>query len=236
MYENKYSNYYSTSTLKSALLKSYAWMAVALVITAIVSFGLYTTNALLYIFSAMPFLYILFIVAPFILCIGFSVSMVRSQSSSAMKVMLILYAICMGVSLTSIGYAYDVGTIGIAFIVSAIYFVCLAVIGTTTKKNLGSIGYLCMIGLFVLIITQLFMMLFHVSMDVRLISIVGLLLFTGITAWDIQRMNQLLIQSDGSVVEQDKISIFMALQLYLDFLNIFLRILQLIGLGNRNNN
>lgn len=236
MFENNTINSYSTSTLKSALLKSYAWMAIALVITALVSFGLYASNALLYILSAMPFLFILFVIAPFILSIGFGVSMARSQTSTAMKVMLVLYAICMGVSLTSIGYAYDLGTIGIAFIVSAIYFICLAVIGTTTKKNLGSIGYLCLIGLFVMIISQLFMMLFHVSMDVRMISIVGLLLFTGITAWDVQRMNRLLIQSDGSIVAQDKISIFMALQLYLDFLNIFIRILQLIGMGNRNNN
>lgn len=236
MFENNTMNYYSTSTLKSALLKSYAWMAIALVITALVSFGLYATNALFYILNAMPFLFILFVIAPFILSIGFGVSMARSQTSTAMKVMLVLYAVCMGVSLTSIGYAYDLSTIGIAFIVSAIYFICLAVIGTTTKKNLGGIGYLCLIGLFVLIISQLFMMLFHVSMDVRMISIVGLLLFTGITAWDVQRMNRLLIQSDGSVVAQDKISIFMALQLYLDFLNIFIRILQLIGMGNRNNN
>lgn len=236
MFENNTINSYSTSTLKSALLKSYAWMAIALVITALVSFGLYASNALLYILSAMPFLFILFVIAPFILSIGFGVSMARSQTSTAMKVMLVLYAVCMGVSLTSIGYAYDLGTIGIAFIVSAIYFICLAVIGTTTKKNLGSIGYLCLIGLFVMIISQLFMMLFHVSMDVRMISIVGLLLFTGITAWDVQRMNRLLIQSDGSIIAQDKISIFMALQLYLDFLNIFIRILQLIGMGNRNNN
>ena len=92
-----------------------------------------------------------------------------------------------------------------------------------------------MVGLFVLIITQLFMMLFRTSMDVRLLSIITLLIFTGITVWDVQRMNRLLIQSDGSVVAQDKIAIFMALQLYLDFLNIFLRILQLIGMGNRNN-
>ena len=100
-------------------------------------------------------------------------------------------------------------------------------------KNFDLISVIA--GLFVLIITQCFMMLFRVSMDVRLLSIVALLIFTGITVWDVQRMNRLLIQSDGSVVAQDKIAIFMALQLYLDFLNIFLRILQLIGMGNRNN-
>ena len=137
---------------------------------------------------------------------------------------------CMGVSLTSIGYVYDVATIGTAFLVSAVYFISLAVIGTTSKKDFTSFGSLCMIGLFVLIITQCFMMLFRVSMDVRLWSVIGLLLFTGLTAWDIQKMNYML-----NGYEDEKISIYMALQLYLDFLNIFLRILQLIGMGNRNN-
>lgn len=211
-------------------------MAIALVITAIVSYGLYVTNALLILLSAAPFLFMLFVIAPFILSIAFGVSMAKSTSSTGMKIMLVIYAACMGVSLTSIGYVYDVATIGTAFLVSAVYFISLAVIGTTSKKDFTSFGSLCMVGLFVLIITQAFMTLFRVNMDVRLISIIGLLIFTGITAWDVQRMNRLLIQSDGSVIEQEKIAIFMALQLYLDFLNIFLRILQLIGMGNRNNN
>ena len=236
MFNNDSMNYYSTSTLKSALLKSYAWMAIALVITAIVSYGLYVTNGLLILLSAAPFLFMLFVIAPFILSIAFGVSMAKSTSSTGMKIMLVIYAACMGVSFTSIGYVYDMVTIGTAFLVSAVYFISLAVIGTTSKKDFTSFGSLCMVALFVLIITQCFMMLFRVNMDVRLISIIGLLIFTGITAWDVQRMNRLLIQSDGSVIEQEKIAIFMALQLYLDFLNIFLRILQLIGMGNRNNN
>jgi hypothetical protein len=62
-----------------------------------------------------------------------------------------------------------------------------------------------------------------------MISIVGLLLFTGITAWDIQRMNKILYLSNGDVVSQEKIAIYMALELYLDFLNIFLYILRLLG-------
>ena len=194
MFNNDSMNYYSTSTLKSALLKSYAWMAVALSITAVVSYGLYATNALMILLSTMPFLFMLFVIAPFILSIAFGVSMARSTSSTGMKVMLVLYAICMGVSLTSIGYVYDVATIGTAFLVSAVYFISLAVIGTTSKKDFTSFGSLCMIGLFVLIITQCFMMLFRVSMDVRLLSILTLLIFTGITVWDVQRMNRLLIQ------------------------------------------
>lgn len=64
MFNNDSMNYYSTSTLKSALLKSYAWMAIALSITAIVSYGLYATNALLILLSTMPFLFMLFVIAP----------------------------------------------------------------------------------------------------------------------------------------------------------------------------
>ena len=69
MFNNDSMNYYSTSTLKSALLKSYAWMAVALSITAVVSYGLYATNALMILLSTMPFLFMLFVIAPFILSI-----------------------------------------------------------------------------------------------------------------------------------------------------------------------
>jgi len=88
---------------------------------------------------------------------------------------------------------------------------------------------ICVIGLTVLIISQAVMLLFGVSFDTRMISIVGLLLFTGITAWDIQRMNKILYLSNGDVVSQEKIAIYMALELYLDFLNIFLYILRLLG-------
>ena len=80
-----------------------------------------------------------------------------------------------------------------------------------------------------MIISQAVMLLFGVSFDTRMISIVGLLLFTGITAWDIQRMNKILYLSNGDVVSQEKIAIYMALELYLDFLNIFLYILRLLG-------
>ncbi len=81
MFNNDSMNYYSTSTLKKCfLLKSYAWMAIALFITAIVSYGLYATNALMILLSTMPFLFMLFVIAPFILSIAFGVSMARSTS------------------------------------------------------------------------------------------------------------------------------------------------------------
>ena len=137
-----------------------------------------------------------------------------------------VYHLC--INMTSLAYCYSAGQIGAAFGISAIYFACLAIVGKTTKIDLSKVGNICWIGLLAMIISQLFFMIFRVSMDVRLWSVIGLLLFTGLTAWDIQKMNYLL-----NGYEDEKISIYMALQLYLDFLNIFLYILQLIG--NRDN-
>lgn len=121
-------------------------------------------------------------------------------------------------------YVYSAGQIAAAFGISAIYFACLAVIGKTTKMDLSKVGNICLIGLIAMIFSQFFFMLFRVGMDVRLWSVIGLLLFTGLTAWDIQKMNYML-----NGYEDEKISIYMALQLYLDFLNIFLYILRLLG-------
>ncbi len=74
------------------------------------------------------------------------------------------------------------------------------------------------------------LMLFGFNMNTRLISIVGLLLFTGITAWDVQRTNQLMANTSG--MTQEKFAIFMALELYLDFINIFLYVLRLLGMSS----
>ena len=91
-----------------------------------------------------------------------------------------------------------------------------------------------MVGIFVIIFSQLLFMLLHVTYSVRLYYIVGLILFTGITAWDVQRMNKILMITSSQAVEQEKIAIYFALQLYLDFLNIFLYIHQLLGLHSDN--
>lgn len=148
----------------------------------------------------------------------------RNTPASSMKTMFIIYSLTMGINMTSLAYCYSAGQIAAAFGISAIYFACLAVIGKTTKMDLSKVGNICLIGLIAMIFSQFFFMLFRVSMDVRLWSVIGLLLFTGLTAWDIQKMNYML-----NGYEDEKISIYMALQLYLDFLNIFLYILRLLG-------
>lgn len=223
-----YSQNYSSSQIQTnSLYKVYAWMMVGLGITAITSALLYVSGAFLFLIQ-IPMMSILLFLVQIGLTIAMSRNLSRDTSSSSMKTMFIIYSLTMGINMTSLAYCYSAGQIGAAFGISAIYFACLAIIGKTTRMDLSKIGNICLIGLMAMIVSQVFFMIFRVSMDVRLWSIIGLLLFTGLTAWDIQKMNYLL-----NGYEDEKISIYMALQLYLDFLNIFLYILQLIG--NRDN-
>ncbi|WP_308586116.1 Bax inhibitor-1/YccA family protein [uncultured Holdemanella sp.] len=218
-----YSNNYSNSVSTNSLYKVYSWMMVGLCITAITSALLYAAGIFMFIIQ-IPMISLLLLIVQISLTISMGRQLSRNTPVSTMKTMFIIYSLTMGINMTSLAYCYSAGQIAAAFGISAIYFACLAIIGKTTKMDLSKVGNICLIGLVAMIFSQLFFMLFRVSMDVRLWSVIGLLLFTGLTAWDIQKMNYML-----NGYEDEKISIYMALQLYLDFLNIFLYILQLVG-------
>lgn len=227
----EYYNAYSPAQEKrNGLIKTFSWMFFGLLITAATSYILYATG-LFYTLLSGP-IPLLLVIAQFGIVIAFSSSMQRA-SASTMKLLFIAYAITLGVSMTSICVVYGLGTVSIAFLVSAVYFACLVIIGFTTKKDLSKIGTLCIAGMIALILSQAIMLLFRVPGTTRLLSIVGLLIFTGLTAWDVQRANQLMNNTIGET--QEKFAIFMALELYLDFINIFLYIVRLIG-SNSNRN
>lgn len=196
---------------------------VGLGITAITSALLYASGIFMFIIQ-IPMISLLLFIVQISLTISMGRQLSRNTPASSMKTMFIIYSLTMGINMTSLAYCYSAGQIAAAFGISAIYFACLAVIGKTTKMDLSKVGNICLIGLIAMIFSQFFFMIFRVSMDVRLWSVIGLLLFTGLTAWDIQKMNYML-----NGYEDEKISIYMALQLYLDFLNIFLYILRLLG-------
>ena len=224
---------YSPDRIRKAVLNSFGWMAGGLVLTGAVSAVLYSSGTFLNMLYNVPMLSLILALAQIVLTISITAGIYRMKEST-MKILYVIYAATMGISLTSLAYVYDLGTIALAFVVSAVYFLCLVAIGYTTKMDLTRIGTICIGGLIALVITQLLLMLFHVPMMVRLMSIVGLLIFTGLTAWDIQRLPVMLEQAEGTMME-GKLSIFMALELYLDFINIFLYILRLLGSRSSNN-
>lgn len=222
-----------TGEVQHSILKAYIWMFVGLAVSGITAYFCYASHFLDYMYYSLPWLPIILLVAQIGVAIGFGVSLNRF-SATTMKVLFLAYALMMGISMASIGYTYTDGIIGTAFFISALYFGCLVIVGFTTKADLTRFRSILFTGLIVLIISQVIMLFFPVSWATRLICIFGLLLFTGITAYDVQRLNKTMLYSQGQPVAQEKWAIFFAFELYLDFINIFLYILQLLGSGSNN--
>ena len=219
----------NTMSLNKAITKTFLWMATGLMVTAFTSFVSIITGLWYVVLTSVSPLILMILQVG--IAIWFTASM-KSASPTKLKVLFMAYAVTLGITLTPISLMYSSGLIFIAFMITAILFASLAIVGMTTKKDLTKLGTICMVGLITLVITQLVMMLFHVGMETRLFSVLGLIIFTGLTAWDMQRMKMGLANTQG--VMQEKLSIYMAFEIYLDFINIFLYVLELLGIGSRN--
>ena len=134
----------------------------------------------------------------------------------------------MGVALSSILIAYTGASVARAFFITAGAFAGLSLYGYTTKRSLSAMGSFMVIGLFGLILASI-VNIFMASTQLEfMISIAGVLIFAGLTAWDTQRIKSMYLAGDNADVAAKK-SIFGALTLYLDFINMFLFILRLFG-------
>lgn len=222
-----------TSSVRKSILEAYAWMFGGLVLTGAVAWIFNASGALLSMLQSFPMLMYLLPLLQIGLAIGFTFSMAKA-SANTLRILFLLYAGTMGISMSSLLYVYTDGTIYLAFFISALYFACLWFIGATTKKDLSKLGTIALAALAALLVSQLVMMLFGVNMDVRLYSVLGLLIFSGITAFDVQRLNSTMLYAQGQPVAQQKWAIYFALELYLDFINIFLYILRLLGSNSSN--
>ncbi len=221
---------HGTGSLNSTLISSFIWMAIGLVVSALTSFYMYFSGA--FITIATSGLSWILLLVEFGLVMAFT-TMMRRLSVNGMRTLFVLYAFTLGISLTSLLYIYSYSVLGVALLVCAIYFLCLVVIGLTTKRDLSRIGTLCIGALFALIISELIMMFIGITVQNQIVSIIGLLIFTGLTAWDVQRMN-VILSTDNGILSNDKWAIYFALQLYLDFINIFLYIVRILGRSSKN--
>lgn len=155
---------------------------------------------------------------------------VTKMKSATARVMFYVYAALMGFTLSSIFMVYDLGSIGVALGVTAAFFFALTMFGMTTKFNMLKAGPILMIGLIVLIISQIVLAFVQVDGMTKIVCAIGLILFAGMTIYDAQYTRALLTEYEAQGPEMvKKISILCALNLYLDFVNMFLYILQLLG-------
>ncbi len=153
---------------------------------------------------------------------------INSMSATKARNLFYVYAALMGISLASVLLMFSTASVARAFFITAGAFAALSLYGYTTKRSLSAMGSFMMIGLFGLIIAMVVnIFLASTAMDM-MISVVGVLIFAGLTAWDTQKI-KLMYMAGDSEAERTKKSIFGALMLYLDFINMFMFILHLFG-------
>ena len=203
-------------------------MTLGLLITAVVAFAIadYAPHLLQNIVLVWGIL-----IAQIILVIALATAVWR-LSFGAAALIFVVYAALTGFSLSGIVLYYDLGTLTQAFLSATALFAVMSIVGLTTKADLTKLGTYLIIGLVGIIIAMFINFFLRSNTFDFIISIIGVIIFTGLTAYDTQKIARLAadprIQGDGSQLA-GKLSILGALTLYLDFLNLFLFLLRIFG-------
>ncbi len=218
---------------KTFLSGVFMWMGLALSITALVSW-LFASNQ-----SLMSMLYDtqtgsmnmtgwIVMLAPLGLVLWMSMGF-QKLSASTLVLIFIAYSALMGASLSFIFLIYTLPSIAKTFVITAAMFGFMGVLGYTTKTDLTKFGSIMMMGLVGLIIASVINMFMHSDTMEYIISFIGVLVFTGLTAYDVQKLKRIGASVSLGTETARKVTIMGALTLYLDFINLFLFLLRFFG-------
>ena len=214
------------SRIQSVMQQVYLWMTAGLLLTGAIS-SMLASNEVLLGMVLNPYIFIGLFVVELGLVIAIS-AFINKMSPALATGLFILYAAINGITLTPIFLAYTNASIATAFFTTAGMFAALTLYGTVTKRDLSGMGRFLLMALFGLCIATIVNIFLKNSVMDFVISIFGVIIFAGLTAYDTQRLNQLASQA-SSEDEIGRFSIMGALILYLDFINLFLYLLRLFG-------
>ena len=220
-----------SGTYSALMRKVYTWMALALVITGVTAFGVANSPTLLMTLMTSRGLMFGLIIAELALVFAISGAINRLSLSTA-TLLFIIYSVLNGAMLSSVFVIYTATSIAKVFFITAGTFGAMAFYGYTTKKDLTSMGKILFMALIGLVIATVVNIFLKSSGLEYILSYIGVALFTGLTAWDSQKIKEMLqTQYDMSEGAQ-KLALLGALTLYLDFVNLFLYLLRIFGSKN----
>jgi FtsH-binding integral membrane protein len=233
--QNEYQSSQTIPVVRTFMASVFIWMTVAMFVTAITAYLFASSSELIgslinmqtgkmtgmgWVVMLAPFGFVL------LMSLGF-----QRLSPAIMTLLFLAFAVLMGMSLSFILIVYTAASVYKTFLVTAGMFGVMATLGYTTKTDLTRFGSIMMMGLFGMIIAMLVNMFMHSSTMEYIISVAGVLIFTGLTAYDVQKLKR--IGSGTGMAAGDanmrKLSILGALTLYLDFINLFLFLLRFLG-------
>lgn len=213
------------------LPKVFGWMFIGLLVTFFT--GYYVAihpETMLKLFGSYAFLIV--IIIEFALVIFLSARITKMKPATAI-VSFIIYSAVSGLTFSTIFVTYDLGSIMYVFLLTAGIFAIFAFLGAVTKVDLSKIGVYLLVGLIAIIVCGLINLFLNNTTFDLIISCICIAIFVGYTAYDVQ---QILRMQEFNVLPEDNLAIYGALELYLDFINLFLRLLQLFGGSSNNDN
>lgn len=208
--------------------KVYVWMTLALAITGFTAYGVANSPGLLQTIYTNQILFWGLIIAEFGLVIGVSAAINRLSLTTA-TLMFVLYSVINGALLSYVFLAYTSTSVATVFFITAGTFGAMAFLGYTTKIDLSSMGKLLFMALIGLVIATIVNFFVKSSGLTLLLSYIGVLVFVGLTAYDTQKIKQMLLQAPDTGEGAQKVALLGALSLYLDFINLFLYLLRIFG-------
>lgn len=219
----------SVSEMSSILMrKVYLWMTLALVITGVTAYGVATSPGLVTAIIGNQILFWGLIIAEFALVWAISGAINRLSLTTA-TLLFILYSVINGATLSILLLVYTASSIANVFFITAGTFGVMSLIGYTTKTDLSSMGKILFMALIGLIIATVVNIFIGSSMMDMIISYVGVLIFVGLTAYDTQKIKNMLSEATDTGETMQKIALLGALTLYLDFINLFIYLLRILG-------
>lgn len=208
----------------------YNWMGIGLALTGFTAYYVSNSESLLRLVFENPFLLMVLILAQLGLVFAIA-GMVNRMSAGTATALFVIYSTLNGVTLSSIFLVYARASIVSTFFICAATFIACSLYGWTTKKDLTSLGGFMMMGLIGIVIASLVNMFVRSSSMSMIISYIGVFVFVGLTAYDTQKIKNMAMTQpanlDGGVIRKG--AILGALSLYLDFINLFLMILNIFG-------
>ena len=216
-------NYRSASEINSAMGRVYGHMSLAVIVSMFVSYFVGTSPELLAFFFTGVLKWIV-IFAPLVAIFGVSYVLGNNPSKGVAQLCLHGFAALMGLSFSTIFAVFNMGSIVSAFMGAAILFGVMSVYGYFTKKDLSGLGSLMFVGLIAIIIASIVNIFIGSTVMQMVISALAIIIFLGLTAYDTQQIREAVSVNTSPAVE-----VTGALTLYMDFINLFINLLQLFG-------
>jgi len=212
----------------SFISKVYGWMALALGVTAVTAMVVASSQTLTAIFLGNRIVFYILLFAELGLVMGVTAAINRISAMTA-TLLFALYAMVNGLTLSAIFLIYTHTSIGTTFLITGGTFGIMSLYGYTTKRDLTSMGNLLVMVLIGMIIASLVNFFLKSTALHWIITYVGVIVFVGLTAWDTQKIKQIGEAGFADADSRQKVAILGALTLYLDFINLFLLLLEIFG-------